>query len=105
MQCNNMQKGKKRVVQKNVARRGFAFTKEEDAVLCSAYLNISKDAIVGVNQNIYDYYSEHKPNGSIRSQIGLKKDGVPYRRLFLHFLHAKVKWIGETKVERMNMIG
>jgi hypothetical protein len=73
-------RGKKQAKQKNVARRGSAFTKEEDTVLCSAYLDISKDAIVGVNQNtgayykrIYDYYSEHKPIGSVRSQIGLQK--------------------------------
>ena len=32
---------------KNVARRGTAFTKEEDLVVCSAFLNISKDPITG----------------------------------------------------------
>ena len=32
---------------KNVARRGSAFTKEEDLVVCSAFLNISKDPITG----------------------------------------------------------
>ncbi|XP_025801574.1 glutathione S-transferase T3-like [Panicum hallii] len=105
-QCNNMQKGKKRVVQKNVARRGFAFTKEEDAVLCSAYLNISKDAIVGVNQNmgaywkrIYDYYSEHKPNGSIRSQIGLQKRWGAIQKAVSTFSACK------SKVDRRNESG
>jgi hypothetical protein len=101
-----MQKGKKRVVQKNVARRGFAFTKEEDAVLCSAYLNISKDAIVGVNQNmgaywkrIYDYYSEHKPNGSIRSQIGLQKRWGAIQKAVSTFSACK------SKVDRRNESG
>jgi len=37
------QKGK----EKKVSRRGGGFTKEEDGVLCSAFLNVSKDAITG----------------------------------------------------------
>ena len=32
---------------RNVARRGSSFTKEEDLVVCSAFLNISKDPITG----------------------------------------------------------
>jgi len=36
-------------VLKNVSRRGGGFTKEEDAIICSAFLNVSKDAVVGVN--------------------------------------------------------
>jgi hypothetical protein len=70
--------GKKQAQEKRVSHRGTAFTKEEDSVLCSAFLNISKDPITGVNQNmdayykrIYDYYHEHKPEGSVRSQISL----------------------------------
>jgi hypothetical protein len=33
--------------EKKVLRRGCGFTKEEDAILCSAFLNISKDPIIG----------------------------------------------------------
>jgi hypothetical protein len=85
--------GKKQAREKRVARRGTAFTKEEDSVLCSAYLNISKDPITGVNQNmdayykrIYDYYHEHKPEGSIRSQISLQKGGPLFKRLLPNFV-------------------
>eukprot|EP00267_Zea_mays_P030954 XP_008662819.2 uncharacterized protein LOC103641234 isoform X1 [Zea mays] len=37
--------------QKKVSRRGGGFTKEEDRVICSAFLNVSKDPITGVNQS------------------------------------------------------
>lgn len=40
---------------RNVARRGTAFTKDEDLVVCSAFLNISKDPITGVNQTSGGY--------------------------------------------------
>jgi hypothetical protein len=33
--------------EKKVSRRGGGFTKEEDGVLCSAFLNVSKDPIAG----------------------------------------------------------
>nr|AWY10686.1 NAM-like protein [Saccharum hybrid cultivar SP80-3280] len=63
---------------KNVSRRGTAFTKE-DLVVCSAFLNISKDPITGVNQTsggyykrMHDYFNEHKPEGSNRSQIAVQ---------------------------------
>jgi hypothetical protein len=62
--------GKKQAQEKRISRRGTAFTKKEDVVLCSAFLNICKDPITGVNQNldayykiIYDYYHEHKLEG------------------------------------------
>jgi hypothetical protein len=62
--------GKKQAWEKRVSHRGTAFIKEEDSVLCSVFLNISKDPITGVNQNmdayykrIYDYYHEHKQEG------------------------------------------
>ena len=85
-----------------VARRGTAFTNEEDIVVCSAFLNISKDLITGnslqcflrnlwpfdaqitsclagVNQTsggyykrMHDYFNEHKPEGSNRSQIAIQ---------------------------------
>jgi len=61
-------------VLKNVSRRGGGFTKEEDAIICSAFLNVSKDAIVGVNQSsggyykrMHEFFEAHKPLGSNRS--------------------------------------
>jgi hypothetical protein len=40
-------KSQRAAKKKKVSRRGTAFTKEEDMVVCSAFLNISKDAITG----------------------------------------------------------
>ncbi|WVZ94525.1 hypothetical protein U9M48_040406, partial [Paspalum notatum var. saurae] len=72
-------KSKKQEKGKKVARRGSGFSKEEDKVICSAFLNISKDPIIGVNQSsggyykrIHEYYKEHKPEGSNRSQIAMQ---------------------------------
>jgi site-specific DNA-adenine methylase len=71
--CHHPYQGRNKL-RRRVSHRGTAFTKEEDSVLCSAFLNISKDPIIGVNQNmdayynkIYDYYHEHKPEGSVQS--------------------------------------
>ncbi|KAF0927665.1 hypothetical protein E2562_035573 [Oryza meyeriana var. granulata] len=68
-----------RAGKKKVFRRGTAFTKEEDMVVCSAFLNISKDPITGVSQTLggyykrmHDYFNEHKPEGSNRSQIAIQ---------------------------------
>jgi hypothetical protein len=59
---------------RGVSRRGGSFTKEEDTIICSAFVNVSKDLIVGVNQSsggyykhMHDYYQAHKPAGSNRS--------------------------------------
>jgi len=72
-------KSKKQAKGKKVARRGSGFSKDEDKVICSAFLNISKDLIIGVNQSsggyykrIHEYYKEHKPEGSDRSQIAIQ---------------------------------
>ncbi|KAF2924883.1 hypothetical protein DAI22_06g011100 [Oryza sativa Japonica Group] len=72
-------KSQRAAKKKKVSRRGTAFTKEEDMVVCSAFLNISKDAITGVNQTsggyykrMHDYFNEHKPEGSNRSQIAIQ---------------------------------
>lgn len=40
-------KSQRAAKKKKVSRRGIAFTKEEDMVVCSAFLNISKDPITG----------------------------------------------------------
>jgi len=72
-------KGKKVAASKNIARRGGGFTKAEDKVICSAFLNVSKDAVIGVNQSsggyykrIHAYFNDHKPEGSNRSQIAIR---------------------------------
>ena len=95
--------GKKQTLEKGVARRGSAFLKEEDTVLCSAFLHISKDATTGVNQcldayykRIYDYYQKHKPNGSVRSQISLQKRWATIQKHVTRFCALK------SKVDRRN---
>ena len=40
-------KSQKAAKKKNMSRRGAAFTKEEDVVVRSAFLNVSKDPITG----------------------------------------------------------
>lgn len=64
---------------KGVSRRKGGFTKGEDAIICSAFLNMSKDPIVGVNQSsggyykrMHEYYQAHKPEGSNRSQLAIQ---------------------------------
>jgi hypothetical protein len=49
--CHHPYQGRNKL-RRRVSHRGTAFTKEEDSVLCSAFLNISKDPIIGVNQNM-----------------------------------------------------
>ncbi|KAL6661783.1 hypothetical protein ACP70R_001167 [Stipagrostis hirtigluma subsp. patula] len=65
--------------EKKVSHRGSGFTKEEDEVLCSAFLNVGKDPITGVNQTrggyykrLHDYYNTFKPEGSNRSQLAIQ---------------------------------
>ncbi|KAL6639487.1 hypothetical protein ACP70R_023217 [Stipagrostis hirtigluma subsp. patula] len=65
--------------ERKVSRRGGGFTKPEDEVLCSAFLNVGKDPITGVNQTqggyykrLHDYYNNHKPEGSNRSQLAIQ---------------------------------
>ncbi|KAG2542749.1 hypothetical protein PVAP13_9NG659533 [Panicum virgatum] len=58
--------------EKKVSRRGGGFTKEEDGVLCSAFLNVSKDAITGYYKRLHDYYNTFKPEGSNRSQLAIQ---------------------------------
>ncbi|XP_066323620.1 glutathione S-transferase T3-like [Miscanthus floridulus] len=72
-------KSQKAAKKKNMSRRGAAFTKEEDVVVCLAFLNVSKDPIIGVNQTscdyykrMHDYFNEHKPEGSNHSQIAIQ---------------------------------
>ncbi|WVZ92516.1 hypothetical protein U9M48_038573 [Paspalum notatum var. saurae] len=65
--------------QRTLQEGGGGFLKAEDEVICSAFLNVSKDAITGVNQSsggyykrIHAYFNDHKPEGSNRSQIAIR---------------------------------
>jgi hypothetical protein len=63
---------------KGVSQRMKNFTAKEDEFLCSAYLNVSKDQIVGVNQptgsywcQMRAYFNEHKTTPYARSLSSL----------------------------------
>ncbi|CAN6287233.1 unnamed protein product [Urochloa humidicola] len=91
---------------RNVARRGSSFTKEEDLVVCSAFLNVSKDPITGVNQTsggyykrMHAYFNEHKPEGSNRSQIAVQHKWALIQRAMNKFCSHK------AAVDRMNESG
>ncbi|OEL35219.1 hypothetical protein BAE44_0003762 [Dichanthelium oligosanthes] len=64
---------------KKVARRERNYFHKEDEVLCSAYLNVSKDPIQGANQTgdaywkqIHQYFHEHKDFPSNRTLESLQ---------------------------------
>ncbi|KAG2576322.1 hypothetical protein PVAP13_6NG016818 [Panicum virgatum] len=64
---------------KKVSRRGSNFTTEEDAVICSVWLNVTTNAAIGCNQTeggfykrIHTYFKQNKPQGSERSQIAIQ---------------------------------
>jgi hypothetical protein len=64
---------------KGTSKRKKYFTLTEDETLCSAYLNMSKDPIVGVNQSmqtywgrITDYYNDNRKNSIERTQNSLQ---------------------------------
>ncbi|KAF0895106.1 hypothetical protein E2562_006813 [Oryza meyeriana var. granulata] len=91
---------------KNVSRRGTAFTKKEDMVVCSAFLNICKDPITGVNQTsggyykrMHDYFNEHKPEGSNRSQIAIQHRWALIQKAMNKFCGHK------ASVDRLNESG
>ena len=64
---------------KRVSRRGGSFTKEEDAIICSAFMNVSKDPIVGVNQSSGGYYKECTPTLRLTSQKDRTEASLPFR--------------------------
>ncbi|KAB8103399.1 hypothetical protein EE612_035830 [Oryza sativa] len=99
-------KSQRAAKKKKVSRRGIAFTKEEDMVVCSAFLNISKDPITGVNQTssgyykrMHDYFNEHKPEGSNRSQIAIQHRWALIQKAINKFCGHK------AAVDRLNESG
>jgi hypothetical protein len=63
---------------KNVSGRGKKFDKEEDKVICSGWLNVSKDPIHGANQTlngfwrrVHDYFEKNKNTTEERSQSSI----------------------------------
>jgi hypothetical protein len=72
--CNDQPEAPGATVQerkKGVAQRLKNSTAKEDGFLCSAYLNISKDPIVGVHR-MSAYFNEHKTMPYVRSLSSLQ---------------------------------
>ncbi|CAN6167689.1 unnamed protein product [Urochloa humidicola] len=91
---------------KKVSRRGAGFTKDEDEVICSAFLNVGKDPITGVNQTLggyykwlHDYYNTFKPEGSNRSQLAIQSRLGTIQRCVSRFCSFK------SAVDRRNESG
>jgi hypothetical protein len=64
---------------RGASKRNKNFSISKDEVLCSAYLNVSKDPIVGVNQPAGSYwarmeqwYNEHKKTAQARTMSSLQ---------------------------------
>ena len=47
-------KGDRNFGEKRVSQRGKSFDKEEDRIICSAFLNVSKDPITGMSLSLVD---------------------------------------------------
>ncbi|WVZ85624.1 hypothetical protein U9M48_032526 [Paspalum notatum var. saurae] len=63
---------------KGVACRGASFTHDEELLLCAAYLNVSRDPIVGTNQTsemywqrITNYYNQNRKHWPERTSDSL----------------------------------
>jgi hypothetical protein len=61
---------------KKVAWRAKNFSHQKDEVICSAWIKVSQDVIIGMNQTsggywkcFADYSGKYKPKGSQRTQI------------------------------------
>jgi hypothetical protein len=64
---------------KKVPRREKNYSIQEDEMLCSAYINVSKDPITGCNQpmgaywdRVWEYYQAHKKMQSERTKCSLQ---------------------------------
>ncbi|WVZ80102.1 hypothetical protein U9M48_027605, partial [Paspalum notatum var. saurae] len=85
------------------SQRGKAFNKEEDRIICSAFLNVSKDPITGTNQSsgryyqrMHDYFDEHLGAPSSRSVKAIQHHWLTIQK-------AVNKFCGHfSTVERLN---
>ncbi|OEL28389.1 hypothetical protein BAE44_0010593 [Dichanthelium oligosanthes] len=95
-------------------RREKNYTQKEDEVLCSAYLNVSKDAIKCANQSkktyskrIHTYFYEHKDFMSTRSVGSMTQRWSTIKREVLRFCGIKnqqdrLNESGKTEDDRFN---
>ncbi|OEL36666.1 hypothetical protein BAE44_0002315 [Dichanthelium oligosanthes] len=82
------------------------YSQREDEVLCSVYLNVSKDAIKGANQSkdtywkrVHTYFHEHKDFESTRSMGSMTQRWSTIKREVSHFCGIKLQQ------DRLNVSG
>jgi hypothetical protein len=73
---NNVMPAQPSQCRSGTSKRWKNFSTNEDEFLCSAYLNVSKDPIVGINQpmrsywaRIKAYFNEHSNSGKSQSSL------------------------------------
>jgi len=73
------ERGKRKVTTRKVSRRANNFSTKEDEMICAAYLNVSKDPIIGIGQpsarywkRIHDYFHTHKTFELDRTQVAIQ---------------------------------
>jgi hypothetical protein len=88
---------------KGTSKRLKNFSTKEDESLCSAYINVSKDPIVGTNQPIRSYWGRIKaskivnvPGPSLPCSIG----GLISRMILQDFVGFTLRLNGKTRVAR-----
>ncbi|KAJ1283348.1 hypothetical protein BS78_03G121700 [Paspalum vaginatum] len=91
---------------KKVSQRGKAFSKEEDRIICSAFLNVSKDPITGTNQSSGGYYQ--RMHAYFEEHIGgpSSRTATTIQHRWLSIQKAVNKFSGFfSTVERLNESG
>ena len=83
------------------------FSTKEDEILCSAYLNVSKDPIVAVNQSTGSYWARitaYCENTTAQGQnLPCSTGGAISRRILQDSVGSTLRLKGKTKVARVKM--
>ncbi|WVZ94731.1 hypothetical protein U9M48_040595 [Paspalum notatum var. saurae] len=100
-------------VTKKVSQRGKAFCKEEDRIICSVFLNVSKDPITGANQSsggyyqrMHDYFEEHLGAPSTRSVKAIQHRWLAIQKVVNKFSghYSTVERLNESGKNEENRI-
>ncbi|PVH64915.1 hypothetical protein PAHAL_2G383400 [Panicum hallii] len=91
---------------KKVAQRGKSFSKEEDRALCSAFLHVSTDAIIGTNQTAAGYYARMHQHFKENVEVSCKRTQVSIENRWTTIQKAVNKFCGfYAAIERRNESG
>ncbi|KAJ1289908.1 hypothetical protein BS78_02G201000 [Paspalum vaginatum] len=106
-------KTKKGTKGENVSQRGKAFSKEEDRIICSAFLNVSKDPITGTNQSsggyyqrMHDYFAENIDPPTTRSVVAIRHRWLSIQKAVNKFcgLYSVIQHANESGKTEQNLI-